>query len=72
MFATHGSCGLDYSPVTVTTTSRDEGSTSTRNGRWARGTDEIILRKFARAAFKLGRGRRLHYALPKIKRIRFH
>jgi len=34
-----------------------------QQGRWARGTDEVILRKFARAAVKLGRGRRLHYAM---------
>ncbi len=31
--------------------------------RWSRGTDEVVLRKFAKLGWKLGIGRALHYAL---------
>ncbi|SDN38337.1 glycosyltransferase family 2 protein [Geodermatophilus sp. DSM 45219] len=35
----------------------------TQQGRWARGTDEVVLRRFWRLAPKLSFARRLHYAL---------
>jgi cellulose synthase/poly-beta-1,6-N-acetylglucosamine synthase-like glycosyltransferase len=35
----------------------------TQQGRWARGTDEVVLRRFWRLAPRLSFGRRAHYAL---------
>ncbi len=35
----------------------------TQQHRWSRGTDEVVLRKFGRLAWRLGPGRALHYGL---------
>ncbi|MEU4558957.1 glycosyltransferase family 2 protein [Actinoplanes sp. NPDC023936] len=35
----------------------------TQQHRWARGTDEVVVRRFARTAWRLGPARALHYAL---------
>ncbi|GIE95969.1 glycosyltransferase family 2 protein [Paractinoplanes rishiriensis] len=35
----------------------------TQQHRWSRGTDEVVVRRFGRLAWRLGPGRALHYAL---------
>ncbi|BAL85969.1 putative glycosyltransferase [Actinoplanes missouriensis 431] len=35
----------------------------TQQHRWAQGTDEVVVRRFARTAWRLGPARALHYAL---------